>query len=149
MKTKISNEDLKNLQDSFGKFKQMFDDIVGKSPKKGDYTDIKTFEDACEDQGVTPEQVISANDTPDETAYKKLKVVSRAINGDWKPDWDNSNQKKWYPWFNLSSGLGFSDAVYDFDRTAASVGSRLCFESEGKAKYAGNQFLDLYKLFLK
>ena len=48
----------------------------------------------------------------------------------------------------LSSGFGFSNSNYNYDNTNTNVSSHLCFESEEKAKYAGNQFLQLYKDFL-
>jgi hypothetical protein len=64
------------------------------------------------------------------------------------PDWNDTNQKKWFLYFNLSSGFGFSGTDFYFDYTDTIVSSRLCFETEEKARYAGNQFLELYKSFL-
>jgi len=116
--------------------------------KKRSYEDIKTFEDACEELGIDPETVTHKNDTSDEASYKKLKIVIRAINQGWVPDWSNKSQQKWWPWFNLSSGFGFSDSNCYCDRTTTGVGSRLCFESEAKSNYAATQFIDLYKQFL-
>ena len=95
-----------------------------------------------------PENLFTENDTPDEIAYKKLKVVAKAINQGWVPDWDNKNQSKWWPWFNLSSGFGFSSSGYSCDLADACVGSHLCFESEAKSNYAATQFIDIYKQFL-
>jgi hypothetical protein len=71
------------------------------------------------------------------------------INGfDFIVDWANTNQKKWYPYFFASSGFGFSDTRYDYDYSCSGVGSRLCFESQEKAKYAGITFTDLYEIYL-
>jgi len=116
--------------------------------KKRDFTDIKTFEDACEELEIYPTDVFNANDCSDEVAYKKLKVIAKAINQGWIPDWDNTNQQKWSPWFKLSSGFGFSRSDYYYDHSDASVGSRLCFESEAKSDYAATQFIDIYEQFL-
>jgi hypothetical protein len=116
--------------------------------KEKDYELIKTFEDACKSLNIEPKSVFWATEYADEIAYKKLKVVIRAINAGWTPDWNNDNQRKYYPWFNLSSGFGFVDSAYNCAHTAAGVGSRLCFESEEKAIYAGNQFLSIYKDYL-
>src|SRR6478736_5653014 len=56
---------------------------------------VKTFEDACEllshDGTVTG--------TPDEVAYKQLKVIAEALNEGWTPDWEG-DEYKWYPGFN-------------------------------------------------
>jgi hypothetical protein len=92
--------------------------------------------------------VYNQNDTPDEVAYKKLKIVIKAINQGWVPDWTNSSQPKYWPWFNLSSGSGFSFSLSGYRYVGTFVGSRLCFESEAKSNYAAKQFSDLYKQFL-
>jgi hypothetical protein len=123
------------------------------SLKKKSFDEILTFEDACEVLDIDPDSVTSDQDTPDEAAYKKLKIVSKAINSinndkPWVPDWNNSNQYKWFPYFNLSSGFGFSATGCAYVHARTTVGSRLCFESEAKAKHAGTKFLQLYKELL-
>jgi hypothetical protein len=147
MKNEISKDKLKKLNEAFSKFQEAFNETF--SIKKTEWKDIKTFEDACEELSITAESVINSNDTLDEAAYKKLKIISRAINQGWFPDWDNLTQKKWWPYFYLSSGFGFSYTHYSCAYTDAIVGSRLCFETEEKATFAGKQFLDIYKMFLK
>jgi hypothetical protein len=117
--------------------------------KKRSFDEIKTFEDACEELGIENiSSLLNENDTTDEIAYKKLKVIVRAINQGWEPDWSNTSQKKWWPWFILSSGFGFSRSLYYCACTNSTVGSRLCFESEKKSDYAAKQFIDLYEQFL-
>lgn len=114
-----------------------------------DVTDrIKTFEDACLELDVDPGANTFSIGTLDEVAYKKLKVVAQALNEGWKPNWKDSNERKWCPYFSLSSGFGFSDSVYGYICTVTGVGSRLCFKNEALARYAGTQFLELYKDFL-
>ena len=115
---------------------------------KREYSDIKTFEDACNELGIDPEEEFNSNDLADEVAYKKLKIVAKAINQGWEPDWDNTNQRKYWPYFKLSSGFGFSYSTYDYVFTFTSVGSRLCFETEEKCTYAAKQFIDNYEQFL-
>jgi hypothetical protein len=111
-----------------------------------DYEEIKTFEDACYKLGYDPGSITTENDTPDEAAYKKLKVVVKAINNGWLPDWSNGSQYKYYPWFRvLSSGFGFSHSGYDYGHTTSTVGSRLCTDSIEKALYIATQFEELYK----
>lgn len=129
-------------------FKKVLEENFGTDLfKKRTFEDIKTFEDACEELGIDPETVTHENDTPDEVAYKKLKVVIKAINRGWVPDWNNNNQYKWWPYFNLSSGSGFSDSYSNYYYAGTSVCSRLCFESEAKSNYAAKQFNELYKQF--
>lgn len=110
---------------------------------------VKTFEDACEIEGIDPESVIDINDSIDEIAYKKLKIIIRALNQGFVFDWTDSNQYKYYPYFRAnSSGFGF--AYNDCDRwdTVTLVGSRLAFKSRELAEYAGKQFIDLYNDFM-
>jgi hypothetical protein len=127
---------------------------IKESSPEFDYTTIKTFEDACKKVNTDPAKLPDVSGILEEfakpiiAAYKLL-IIYKAINNEWKPDWSNWDQYKYYPWFEvLSSGFGFSHSTYGYDCTHTTVGSRLCFESEEKAKYAGNQFLQLYKDFL-
>lgn len=119
------------------------------------YTDIKTFEDACIKENLDPNTVIPdfslfpENDRQAMIAHAKLIIIAKAINGDWVPDWTDSNQWKYFPWFEMgsSSGVGFSCGGCDNWLTLSLVGSRLCFENREKAKYVGTQFQELYKSY--
>lgn len=152
MELKINKETAKKLYPkSDDWFKAELEEAFGKDFfRKKDFRDIKTFEDACTELGLTQEDLhhIRNDDTPDEVAYKKLKIIIAAINQGWIPDWNNSDKKKWWPWFSFSSGFSFSVTYYDDDATLTAVGSRLCFESSEKATYTAKQFIDLYKAFL-
>lgn len=112
-----------------------------------DWKAIRTFEDACEHLGV--DVPVFESLTTDVIAYLKLKIIIKAVNEGWVPDWNNKAQKKWSPWFVLSSGFGFAHSIYRYDLTGANVGSRLCFESEEKSTYVAKQFLEIYEDFLK
>ena len=86
----------------------------------------------------------------DELAYKQLKLVAQVFNEGWVPDWTNSNEYKYVPWFKMGSpsGVGFSYNDYDGWYTTSTVGSRLCFKSADLAKHAGQLFESIYKDFL-
>lgn len=120
--------------------------------KKPHFTDLKTFDDCCVACGITEKDFNKLywdlNLQPDTIAYEKLKIIVKAINQDWKADWNNTSQYKYWPWFVLSSGFGFSSSYYFCDYSIAAVGSRLCFESREKSDYAGKQFESIYKDFL-
>ena len=118
-----------------------------------DYKSIKTFEDACKKTGIetTEPEIKAAHIEPVKAmiAYYKLVIIFMAINNGWKPDWSDHNQWKYYPWFYvLSSGFGFDASHYACAGSHTTVGSRLCFESEEKADYAGKQFTAIYEEFL-
>lgn len=113
------------------------------------YKEIKSFEDACiklKREPLLPEvSMLPEGNQKAVIANYKLDVIQEAINEDWKADWNNWNQYKYYPWFKLSSsGSGFSYSGYDCDYSISPVGSRRVFPSSEIARYVGNQFIDLY-----
>lgn len=113
---------------------------------------ITNLNDVIRENGKTEEEFRESCKglEPDEVAYKMIKEIAQAFNEGWVPDWTNSNQGKYYPWFKMSSpsGGGFSYFDYASWRTDSGVGSRLCFKSSDLAKYAGQLFERIYKDFL-
>ena len=131
--------------------------------KEEDYEEItdrvKTYEDACKVLGVEPinEQNAKAQGfRSDEIARRKLETIAAALNEGWKPDWNNTDQYKYYPYFYIqenakgkgSAGLSCASSDYAAAYTIAYVGSRLCFYASRLARYASNQFTDLYEQIL-
>lgn len=116
---------------------------------------VKTFEDALSILTVTDNQkiLLDYNGIDAEMlaaqAFLKLSIIRKALNEGWEPDWDDSNEWKYYPWFWMNkkntAGSGFAFLDYDFDNSTSYVGSRLVFKSEKLAKYAGTQFIDIYR----
>ncbi|AJA67342.1 hypothetical protein MYRA21_0098 [Myroides sp. A21] len=114
---------------------------------------IKTFEDACQALGVNID--VMPIGLPIElkhhlkalTAHTKLVIIAEALNEGWKPDWNNWNERKYYPWFEMGSPsvVGFSSDGCDTWNAYSNVGSRLCFKNRELAEYAGKQFESLYK----
>ena len=112
---------------------------------------IETFEDAMNATG--------RKEMPDFSSYPedmrkhfealfKMVVIVEALNEGWKPDWDNYDEYKYYPWFYMpSSSFAFADSdyadVYGF--AIAGSGSRLKLKSRELAKYCGEQFKDIWK----
>lgn len=116
---------------------------------------IKTLEDALNVTGlpVTPE----FTEVPEELreyfkAVYEAVVITKAIVGDWKADWNDWQQRKWFPWFDMQSsgGFGFDDALFGRSLAGAGRASRLCFQTEEMAEYAGRTFTDVYsRIILK
>lgn len=132
-------------------FKIMLEDSFGKDFFSEKITDrVKTYEDACRILGLHSYSELPYEDpkTKDQeaiNAYAKIFIIARALNEGWVPDWKNSSQYKYYPWFDLSAGSGFSYYGYGDSLAGTSVGSRLCYKSRELAEYAGKQFLAIYK----
>lgn len=119
---------------------------------------IKTFEDACKalniDANILPDvSMLPAKDQQAFIAHYKLCVITRALNEGWEPNWSDTDQWKYWPWFDVNedeskpSGFGLSYHDYADWHSSTDVGSRLCFKSWELAKYAGEQFVDLYEAY--
>lgn len=117
---------------------------------------VFSFEDACEVLGLNKNLFITIssneeainNDLKSIESYTKLIIIARALNEGWEPDWQNSDKRKWYPYFNLASGFAFRGTGYVWTDALTGAGSRLCFKTEELARYAGQQFIELYKEYM-
>jgi len=145
---------MKLYKDASPEFKATLEDSFGKEFFNGKITDrVKTYADACAEIGANPmdeDELKEMGFTDDEICYRKIKTITRALNEGWIPDWNNSNQYKWAPYFDLSSsGFVFNATYYRYTSAYAGNGSRLCFKSDELATYVGKQFTELYKGFIK
>lgn len=127
-----------------------------KAPKR-----LSSFAAACKVEKLDPKKLIiklpgSSKDYVDALiAIAQLFIIIKAANRlandgkEWKPNWDDSSQYKYYPWFWMDGGSsGFRFVGYDGWISASGVGSRLCFKSREDAEYYGKKFLPLYKKFM-
>ncbi len=111
---------------------------------------IKTYKEACEKLGLNPNNLPDVSTLPEEhqeaiIAHYALIIIAEALNEGWKPNWGDSNEYKYYPYFDMRSGGSFDDADCDCWDSDSYVGSRLCFKSQELAEYAGKQFEFIYK----
>lgn len=145
-------------------------------PSLDDYKSIKTYEDACEALGEEPVGDLGDHVDKHIIALIKLETISRALWGkDWQPKPDPDGSKYfYYPWFALYTqsemdsmseedrgallgaaadsgalaGFGFLYATGRSSYSYASIGFRLCQETEEKAKYFGVQFKEIWADYL-
>lgn len=119
---------------------------------------IESFEAACELQKLEPGNLPTAPEgSSDEykqylTSNHKLRVIRDAIVGDFKSDYSNRMQKKWFPIFVYDASLSafrFGVAAYAVAVADAGSGARQTFETEEQAIYAGTTFVELYNDILK
>ena len=120
---------------------------------------VKSYTDACNVLGIEPmnEQDMKARGyRPDEIARRKLETITEALNEGWKPDWNNTDEYKYYPYFYIkenakAQGTAGLSSAYTFNAasiTIANFGSRLCFHDSETARYAGRTFTELYEQIL-
>lgn len=129
------------LSDLFGKQVALYDNITDR---------VKSFEDACQVLGIST-NVPEVKGLPRKhqkaiIANYKLIVIAEALNEGWKPNWQDSDEYKYYPWFDMSNpaGVGFSYTDSTASASSANVGSRLCLKNRELAIYFGQTFTDLF-----
>lgn len=111
----------------------------------------------------------------DLVAYLKLRIITAALNEGWTPQF-TEDEYRYFPWFWLytkeeiakmdkekrkkvvlfgggayngaSAGFACASSHYSPSATSACIGSRLCFKSSALAKYAGEQFAEIYFAFV-
>lgn len=152
--------------------------FVEELPNLKDYKSIKTYEDACTALGesVDEEKLSSAGVPKHIIALMKLELVCKALwGGEVKvyPDAEGS-RIYYYPWFWLytkdeinsmssedrglllsalatsgaSAGWGCALTNFRSSYSSAYSGFRLCLDTEEKAVYFGQQFLELWAEYL-
>lgn len=118
---------------------------------------IKTFGDACKYLGINPDNYklnfepgFGLNNLALATnAFIKLTIITRALNEDWKPDWNNSNERKYYPWFTMDSGRGFGLLDVAYHAGHSDVSGWLVYESEELCRYSATQFKDIWEIYMR
>ena len=139
---KKSIESKKDIKERVKSFENAFDIVTKISSKtEKDYYMLMQ-------QGNLPKYIIN---------YYRLCIITQALNEGWKPDWNNFNEYKYFPYFSIEkyggdckgagAGLGYCDTAGGAGYSATDVGSRLCFKTSDLAKYAGEQFKDFYEVF--
>ena len=147
-------------------------------PEKDVRKRIKTFEDACREIGIDAEawnrDKISLGLEPDVLAFLKLRIIVKALNEGWEPQF-TEDECRYYPWFILYTreeynkldeeeksrvvyrssycagalgGVSCALAYYDSSCPGASIGVRLAFKTSELAAYCGRQFLDIWADFV-
>lgn len=118
---------------------------------KKTFSEIQTLEDVFEATGEDSLNIKYTTGEPNEIAYRLLKLLGKALNPEgWKPNWNDSKQKKWRPWFWMDDnpGFRFCGSVSVNTNADAGAGSGLVFASQEISDHAGKCFLDIYKAFM-
>ncbi|ANF51723.1 hypothetical protein A0O34_14960 [Chryseobacterium glaciei] len=133
-----------------------FDKSTGEikfAPKPKDIKErIKHFDDVLLYHGINSDVFKKECSflTDDEIAYRQLRLIVSALNEDFPPDWQNNNQWKYFPWFDMddsSSSGRFSFYGSDYQSSDSFCGSRLCFKSRELCDYAATTFIEIYRKF--
>lgn len=119
---------------------------------------LETFATACEVTGIDPNILPNVEKLPIVHAKALVSIYMLFIisEASWKHkgvkiDWNNEDQLKYYPWFDLETYLssgsasGFSFYDFDFGYSYSRVGSRLVFPDRETAEFVAKTHLHLYK----
>jgi hypothetical protein len=130
-------------------FKSMLEDTFGLPFFSEKITDrIKTLADVFEAKGIADVDFYAACKSiglrKDEIAYRLLTMIAEVLNEGWVPDWNNSNERKWRPWFYMNNpGFRLCSVVNWYSYTHA--GARQHFKTEDLCRHSVDCFLDVYK----
>jgi hypothetical protein len=120
--------------------------------------EIQSFEDACGKLKLDPATILpDVSCFPEKhrkalTAMAKMYLIAEALNDGWQPDWNNDDEYKYYPWFDLEydkddnpSGFRFLVTFYGYTYTYSAGGSRLCFRTKQLSDYCASTFIELWR----
>lgn len=114
---------------------------------------VASFQDICDISGV----MSCTFELPRNASRKQirknagdmLELIIEVLNEGWEPDYSNSNEQKWYPYFEYNKRTGrFSYSGYVYDNVYSFVGSRLVFKNRALAEFAGKLFIDIYNDYM-
>lgn len=126
-----------------------FERIVFKEIKKDVTERIKTFDDACREAGTTEKEFEKKYSILDAQGYasEQFKLLRNVVNENWQPNWDDSNEYKYFIWYDMR-GKGSLDFVdYRYWDTYAPGSS--CFKTEKLARFIESQFPDIIRTYFK
>jgi len=134
-KIKILEKELKNLKEIVEKPEDIFTAI--------------TYPEVCKRLG---EKEITLKDFKqfDEDLSKKLlntAIINQLVkyfNQGWKPNWKDTDEYKWYPYYTLNNkgGLVFYHSFVYHSRFCGSVG---LFKTKEICDFIGKTFIDIYE----
>jgi hypothetical protein len=135
-------------------FQQVLTNSFGTSVKGNILDRINSVDDALKeaDSEIRDDylQAISGYTTPDRIAEEQIKLIIKVVNEGVKFDYGDTNQKKWFPVFKYSPGVGFvfTYSYYLCDHSITLSGSRLCFVDEKRCETIAKRFIKEYNTML-
>jgi hypothetical protein len=116
--------------------------------KPEDIFDVTTYSEVCRRLGEKEITLKDFKQFDDILANKllnfaKIQQLSKYFNQGWIPNWKDSNEYKWYPYFNDSGGGFVFD--YSYCHCYAFSGSVAYYKTKEISNHIGKYFPDFYK----
>lgn len=102
-----------------------------------DLFSITTYADVCKE----------LKEKEETCPYKMIKQVEKLFNSEWKKDWNDRNQPKWYPWYEQTgSGLVFYSS---FSLCYYFYGQVSFYKDKPTCEHVGKHFIGIYKQLMQ
>ena len=118
---------------------------VFKIESEDDLFDITSYEELCKLKGIkvlTEEDFKNSRGPKKALAFEKIKIIEEIYNKDWKPNFKDVNQRKWYPYFVNNNGSWRFGSSSSFG--SSSYGFAGLYKNEKTSTFVGRTFMDLY-----
>ena len=145
MNKKEAQDQLNNLQKEVDKLKKIIE------TPEFNWKQVRGFESACELNNQSAYTIEKRWKNAELTNYQiehlKLEYCIKTINEGWTPNWNNSNEYKWYNWLEKKSS-GCVGCLSSYLFSDSYMGFSLYYETEEKAKHGIKYFLNYYNSIL-
>lgn len=113
---------------------------------------VDSYESALEDQGIEDKRPYPNTKDADEdwlNACHELKVVNKSLLEGKELNWDDTNEAKYYPVFDMRGGFSFDCTNSVHWRAPARTAARLCVDTSAKANHFGTspKLFSIWKRF--
>lgn len=122
---------------------------------------INSLEEACTLRGYDINTALpDVSKMPEKLArssksFTSLEIISEASWQGKEPDWNNWDERKWYPVWDMEvddnnpTGFRFDGSDLAYTDTVTGSGSRLCFPSKEDSDFHAEKFIDLFRDVIK
>lgn len=105
------------------------------------FKSISNYSDVCEELGIK-ELTIENFNSKKAFAFHKIENIQKLFNGDWLPDFNNSNRRKHYPYFEYKNSrlvflASYSYGYYYYSQVAF-------YKDQKTSDFVGQVFEDVY-----
>lgn len=80
-----------------------------------------------------------------QNAYAKIQLISEVLNEGWVPNFNNSSEYKYYPYFIKNTPVGWAYSGYYYSASPGTLGFGFYYKTSNLAECVGTQFLEIYK----
>jgi len=111
---------------------------------------VKNFKDILKLSGKTLKEILPyqkpiAENQVKLNALAKIQLIEEVLNQGWKPTWNNFNEYKYYPYFELQKvGFAFDGSAYGFQYYDGAVA---CYQNKKISDFVGKTFISEYREF--